>query len=535
MLKFWIRKVRSGEPVWIDDFRAACEKEERSRKVTFRLTLFSGEQRRFGYAVPPFETPEERALLLDYLSALIYNMLSALGGQRLCISCGEADAELIRLLEETKRRFLAPGAGYPRIVRELSRICRTLGLEPFSFSSKEEAPQETASAAPADPASPAGRLRKAAELACRGARAGIDVGGTDIKFVLAVDGEIAAFAEYDWNPMTFSTAEETLTPIVSRLRQLQEGKADALDSIGVSYPDVVLRDRICGGETPKTLGMRNNPALDYETEFAKISRLKEVLQPLCRPGAPIRITNDGNMAAYTAALELACSGEDASLARGTFAHALGTSLGSGWLDASGKIPEIPLELYDLIIDLGSETKRCRDARDLRSVRNENSWLPGADRYVGQAAAFRYAWELAPELLSGYAAEKDGILAIRREGTDLRKACLEHLCRKTEEGEPAAEEIFREIGRAFGRVSREAQLLLAPETPARTVFGRFVKKPACFRCIREGFSEILPDIALIRADEDLAVSPLMKKLSETEGITVTQFGQAVGAVCFGAEG
>ena len=118
---------------------------------------------------------------------------------------------------------------------------------------------------------------------------------------------------------------------------------NVLDGVGLSFPDIVIGDRILGGETPKTDGMRRNTALDYETEFQKLSGLKDALLRLCRPGGTVRITNDGNMAAFTAAAELAHSA-DTALSDGVIAHSLGTDLGTGWLTAEGTIPALPLEL-----------------------------------------------------------------------------------------------------------------------------------------------------------------------------------------------
>ena len=54
----------------------------------------------------------------------------------------------------------------------------------------------------------------------------------------------------------------------------------------------------------------------------------------------MRITNDGNMAAFSAAMELACGGET-GLEGGVLAHTLGTDLGSGWLLPDGSVPELP--------------------------------------------------------------------------------------------------------------------------------------------------------------------------------------------------
>ena len=147
-----------------------------------------------------------------------------------------------------------------------------------------------------------------------------------------------------------------------------------LDVLGVSFPDVVIRNRIVGGETYKTRGMRENAALDYEAQFAKITDLCMLLQAYTVPGGVVMNTNDGPMAAFTAAVEQAAAGADVS--KGFFAHTLGTELGTGWVRPDGSIPEIPLEVYNFIIDLGSFRQKQYDANDVRSINNFNTLLPG---------------------------------------------------------------------------------------------------------------------------------------------------------------
>ena len=83
------------------------------------------------------------------------------------------------------------------------------------------------------------------------------------------------------------------------------------------------------------------------------------------------------------------------MAAGVIAHSLGTDLGTGWLLPDGTIPPIPLEMYDLLLDLGSFPAAALPTEDLRSTRNENSGMAGLRRYLGQAAAYRLAWELEP--------------------------------------------------------------------------------------------------------------------------------------------
>ena len=77
-----------------------------------------------------------------------------------------------------------------------------------------------------------------------------------------------------------------------------------LDAIGVCFPDVVVRDKIVGGEVYKTRGMRDHLGAAYEGEFRRLSALDEALRAFVKPGGVVGIVNDGPMAAFTAAVEL---------------------------------------------------------------------------------------------------------------------------------------------------------------------------------------------------------------------------------------
>ena len=231
------------------------------------------------------------------------------------------------------------------------------------------------------------------------------------------------------------------------------------------------------------------------------------------------------MAAFTAANEL--SEEE------LIAHTLGTDLGTGWVLPGGLIPKIPLELYDIILDLGSYPSRRFLPEDLRSTRNENSSLPGARRYLGQAAAYRLAWELDPALLKGYFhgdASSDRPILIPGEQ---RKACLSHLMDCAESGNQLAEELFRRIGLNFGVMSCEMDFLLHPPTKDRYLYGRFVKSRRCFELLQEGCRAYSSEFTIYAPDEETANTPLMKQLAERPDVSVAQFGQAIGAIYFAA--
>lgn len=530
----WTARAEAGEPAWLSEVRASGAKAPGAARLVLRLTDCRGERDDFELFLPPWEGEEERAFASSILSACAFNLLSARGGRELrfffdtrsaalAALVGELDA-LFQLKEKARR-------GLGKAVSVSERIAASLGGGRFSFASEDLSAYVPLPAKPAEEGGAAltGRLKRAAAFADKSFCCGMDVGGTDVKLAVSLDGELVCTREFDWDPSSSPDAAGITEPLLALAAEARErcGGGRGFDAIGLSFPDVVIRDRILGGETPKTRGIRNNPALDYEREFAALGRLNERLLALCAPGGRVRVTNDGNMAAFTAAMELAFGGEE-SLEGGVLAHSLGTDLGSGWLLPDGRVPALPLEMYDFLVDLGSFPQRRYDPEDLRSVRNENSGLPGARRYLGQAACYRMAQELEPSLLAGFTEEKDGLMQIP---SGLRKPCLEHLMAQAELGNAAAEEIFRRIGLHLAQVNREMRLILRPGTETRYLYGRFVKRPHCFALIQEGCAAALPELRLAAADENLACSPLMRQLARREGVTVAQFGQAVGAIYY----
>ena len=570
--------ARNDSPLWLPDLRDAFLMNPAARPLLFRLTLHDGTQRDFPCAVPRWETEEERRFAEEYLHACVYNILAANSGQELRLYFDREDTELRALYDRLDEVFQLRETvrhGYGKVISIAGRIAKSYDGPPFRFAFSDLSEYAPLPEAAAERPAP---LDEKLRALCRGVSGlrlcGIDVGGTDIKLAASCGDRLVCTKEFDWNPAAYGTAEEIIEPILllTRLMRaclhgatglgvsfsveallLEALKKDAplslireaveeaerlygtdrslLDGVGLSFPDIVIGDRILGGETPKTDGMRRNTSVDYETAFARISDLKNELLALCKPGGRVRITNDGNMAAFTAGVELAHSEDAAQLAEGVIAHSLGTDLGTGWVRADGTIPALPLEMYDMILDLGSFRSRAYPPEDLRSTRNENSGLPGARRYMGQAAAYRLAQKLDPALLAGFTVWDGERLGIATSPQDLRKPCLEHLMQRAEAGDPAACEVFREIGTSLAVVTREMEYLLCPGVDARFLFGRFVKRPGVFRLLDEGFRAGVPGVRLIPSDENLAMTPLMRALAERQDVTVAQFGQAVGAICF----
>ena len=549
--------------------RRQLAEDSRAQPLVLRLQLLDGSRKDLPCPLPLWD-PHLSEKVLEYT---IFNLLSVYSGRELCIFLDPKVPELMSLFDGLATHFQLASprrGGLGKVISIAHRLNRSLGHDAFSFRWEDirlysPLPAPTA----AQDTDLCAKLQALAAQGNRGNLIGIDIGGTDIKLAASRNGELKCIKEFDWDPSRSTRAEEILEPILLLLRLMRAclsvsetplptpliralrrkagleeirdavfqaeaalgSDIDCLDGVGISFPDIVIQNRILGGETPKTKGLRENPEISYETEFAKLSELRRDVLQLCRKGAVCRICNDGNMAAFTAAIELALGDLPEQVRRGVVAHTLGTDLGTGWLLDTGAVPQIPLELYDLLLDLSEDGPFLYPPEDLRSTRNENSGLAGVRRYLGQAAAFRLAWELEPALLRDFVTEQDGILTITKEPQDLRKACLEHLMLLAEQRVPSAEEIFRRIGEHLALVCMEMDTLLTPEPSNRYLFGRFVKSPHCFALICQGFRRLEPNLRLLAADEGLANTPLMKQLSCRTDATVAQFGQAVGAIYF----
>ena len=526
MIQSLLQKAEQGTPLWLPDLRLLFAECPEASPLLLRIRGNGDACRDYRLFLPPAASSEEEGFLLRYVSASLYNVLSALSAREITIFCEERTRALLSPLPSL---FETP-EGFGK-VRSIAR--RIHGAFEIAF-----APPERFSPVPIPSAPVSNDLGAHLRAVCRAAEekgcVGVDVGGSDIKLAASLCGKLLYTKEYDWNPASSPTAEGIIEPILDMIREARhemEKRGGRLEAVGISFPDIVINDRIVGGETPKTKGMRDNLSLDYEREFTKLRDLKDAVLSLCAPGARVRLTNDGNMAAFTAAAELAAGGEDELIAGGVVAHSLGTDLGTGWLCADGTIPPLPLELYDLLLDLGDAPSASLPSADLRSTRNENSGMNGLRRYLGQAAAYRLAWRLDPTLLDGFVSRSGEILSIPTAPADLRKPCLEHLMRCAAEGSPEAEEIFREIGRALAQTTREMDWIFGATPPLRFLFGRFVKSRRCFDLLCEGFREVLSSVSLVAADDEMANTVLMKQLSSKPSVSVAQFAQSVGAIYY----
>ncbi len=590
----------AGQPVYISTVRARFDALAASEafELVARLQAFDGADQPFRFRLPLLASlpPDERAFVTEYVLSSLYNVISTLGGRGIEFESGHPDAEWLaaefrRVFGVDQTRHDRPG--YGRAVNVSERVDEA--VSPAGAESRGrftvsvgQASQDAELAEPQDAhdARGAGRIVELCELATgqlQGtAVCGMDIGGTDIKLALAIDGRIERLVEYDWFPAAFRSINQILEPVIALARVIRleaarlrgaapdgdglaaalapawehgagpvefaaaaaEGEslvptAFGLDAIGVCFPDVVVQDKIVGGEVYKTRGMRIALGAAYEEEFRRLSHLDVELRRLVRPGGAVGIINDGPMAAFTAAVEMGAA-DPASIADGVFAHTLGTELGSGWVTHDGAIPDIPLEIYNCVIDLGSYPERAHGPDDVRSVNNFNTLVPGTlQKYTSQSGVFRLAAKYLPtddpalyqELLTrGLLVEAADGLFVPTEPKDLRKPLLEFLMAAAEgDGHPAVQRIFREIGEFMAVAWLESRWLLDPAAQQRILFGRLVKRRVCFALMVEGARRVAPELELTVADDEMASTPLMRALSDMPDYTVAQFAQAIGAV------
>ena len=581
MLQEFLDKAARGENVYLPDVRKVFS--EADSKISCNLSLVIGGDKRWEIRVPAVSKPDELQFVREYFYATLYNILSTFGGTRMTLSVSPEDRfarELCDTLDDVFQVNLPKSArrGYGKCLNVTDRINASQGKPKFSFVVTQE-PLPTLIQETERHADAVSACRAAVEKANGAVICGIDIGGTDIKVVGISGGSIVAVKEYDWFPAEMTKMEHVIEPILLMARVVRAamslpntveanalreqmlkkgvsneamqsavdtcrsiyGEAPLLDGIGVCFPDVVIDDQIVGGETYKTRGIRN-AAKDYESEFIKLSTLQKMLLEQCKPGGKVHLSNDGSLAAYTAAVELAHSAEAESVVSGVFAHTLGTELGTGWIDETGEIPQIPLEVYNCIIDLGNHPARAYHELDVRSVNNFNTGLSGTlQKYCSQSGAYRLALRVfetkAParyaELFDkGFLEQTNGGVFVRQKPDDMRKPLLEHLMRLASEGDAAAEEIFREIGEYLAVTYEESEWMLAPKSRERILFGRFVKHKRCFDLMQQGANAYCP-VRFVAGDGTLAFTSVMLELKSDPVYTVAQFGQAVGAAYFAA--
>lgn len=583
------------KPYFISDLQKQVEELPVEKRQELRLLLWVNEKeeyRKLCFAFPcEALLREKQELYRRYLLAMINNMLVSFGGSKLSIYREEGSEFLDQLLMSAIAEFQQDSlrndrTGYGVYLNYINRMNVFLGLGRFKIEicNIKEWPRlnpekEYRIYIPEDEKKEQELLRRTATELLGTCICSLDVGGNSIKGAVVKDGKILVLKEYQWYPTGCKVAEEMNDPMILMVRFLsvctglmerdgsltkiqnafvcntpyaellsitkqaeEEGifSEGRFDSIVVGFPDIVVHNKIAGGESFKHLGLKNNPETDYEIEFFKTSDLDDMVAPYGKPGAPIIVLNDGNAASYITSVEQAFAKEAFLDENGLFANTIGTEMGTGFISQGGTIQHIPLEGFQHVIDLGNEEYQNYPASDIRSVLSTNTGIAGVvQKYISQMGLFRMAittlYErkepLFTELLEkGLLTfdEKADVMSSVLEPKDRRGELTRYLVAQLEKKNEAVEEAYRMMGKAMGILIDQDKRIFPEIATTRLLSGGIIANNRAFELLREGLKAHNSSYEVMRLDEETMYSPLLKSMKPEE----RNFNVAIGSAYIG---
>ena len=583
------------KPLFLSELQERISRLPAGERQEIRLLVWVNkeqEYRKLCFEMPKGETLQgERELYRRYLLAMMNNLLVSFGGAGLELYFDETDQELKSLAEEAVAEFQADSPrndrkSYGVYLNYINRMNVFLGLGRFAFQLKDlsawpklDPEKEYRIYVPQKEEEELKLLKRTAtELEGR-CICSLDVGGNSIKGAVVKDGRALVLKEYQWYPTGCRTAQEMNDPMLLMVRFLSActglmerdgnlaaaeaafaknvpygqllAETEALersgictkgrfDAIVIGFPDIVVHNKIAGGESFKHQGMKNNPDTDYEVEFFKTSDLDELAAPYAKEGAPVVVLNDGNAASYITSVEQTFAPESFIDENGMFCCTIGTEMGTGFISRGGTIQHIPLEGFQHVIDLGNEEYQKYPPADLRSVNSTNTGIPGVvQKYISQMGLFRMAltalWESKDPLfeklqemcLIAYNAGADTLYSVL-EPEDRRGTLTRFLVSQLSEGCPAVEEAFRMMGKAMGILIDQDRLIFPEITTRRLLSGGIIADDRAFALMREGLRAYNPSYDVMRLDEETMYSPLLRSMTPEQ----RSFNVAIGSAYIG---
>jgi predicted NBD/HSP70 family sugar kinase len=231
----------------------------------------------------------------------------------------------------------------------------------------------------------------------------VDLGGSDIKVIAMVDGELKFYRKMNWRPMTFTDAEQHLTVVLDMIHTAKkESGLTKPDGIGISTAGVVVNSKImisglCAGL--------------IESQFRdKITPMGEIIKARFS-GVDVDIAHDGNVAAIWAYVEMGLGN--------VLGLSLGTGLGAGFANKHGALTGFLCEIGKCLIDMHP------DAPEHIHYHTRGPAL----HYLSQNAVFRLARENN----------------IKIDHIEEAAERLRYVQKLLEDGNPKACEIFEQIG------------------------------------------------------------------------------------------
>lgn len=355
----------------------------------------------------------------------------------------------------------------------------------------------------------------------------LDIGGNSIKGVILHLGKIVAYLNKSWHPARMTEADEFNQGIIDAIENLTtQVKNDTeikFDAAIIGYPDIIIDNKVIGGETYKHLGIRSKYKKSYNEQFIKLSNFDSIIKKILKPEAFLLILNDGNAAALIESIQNTVASNNQNNDFLSMVHTIGTEMGTGFFSPSLIIQGIPLECYQYIIDLGMNSSLEYDSTDIRSVKNTNSKIPGTvQKYVTQMGLFRLSIQgmlrndietfkiLIDEDLIKY---ENGLLTVNLEPKDMRSKLTYRLIEMLNEGDESVSEAMLTMGKALATTIDQVSTILPEVVNERILSGGIVSDNLAYETIKKGILKTRPQYKIERLGDDNSCLPLLKNLDK----------------------
>ncbi len=236
-----------------------------------------------------------------------------------------------------------------------------------------------------------------------GKHVGVDLGGSDAKVVALAAGELLFQEKRDWAPRSFTRGAQALDVVCDLAAKATAAAGwTAPDGIGISSAGIIVRDRIMASGIFSPL-----PRAEFDGWITPLAaRVSDRFS-----GAPVCAYHDGDMTPLWAHVNM-------GLGR-VLGLSLGTGLGAGFIDESGRPTGMLCEIGKAIVDMSPQAPE----------HIYNHTRGPALHYCSQNAVFRLAEQ------AGIALPNTPLLAEK----------LRHLQRLAAEGDAAVRAIFARVG------------------------------------------------------------------------------------------
>ncbi len=350
-------------PAWLGrrTFSEAVRAAGGGERLAFALERGDGKVARFDTRVLPLDHSRARDNLV-FASQVVKFLLWQKGGFRLLLSGPPAVTEHLAH-EYSSRGERAFDAAFMADVYQ-----RAFVVERVPFDALPEEHEK--------PDAVGGHLA--------GCRIGFDAGGSDRKVAAVIDGEEVFSTEVVWHPKDHSDPRYHIEGIHDSIRRAA-AHLPRIDAIGVSSAGIYVDNRTCVA----SLFRRISPD-DFDRYVRNI--YPDVAERWGSP--PLRVANDGDVAALAGALSLqGPRARAASGGRSVLGIALGTSQAAGYVDRQGLITGFLNELAFAPIDASPGAAVDAEWSRDRGV---------GSQYLSQDAVLRLAPRAGLELAPGRA-------------------------------------------------------------------------------------------------------------------------------------